>query len=415
MSNLCLRYFIFGIVASIVLMTTTSCQKNEETNTRKLDIQKTHVDQAVPEKIFDDATLKVWKDRLKNFEPEDKASESLIPGLLEIVQDQTLEWHIRKTAALALARLGEPAKEKTLPLLLRLSNHKENSKETQIWAGKAISKFGSEAASATPELRERLLRQEGALIVRLTFIDALSRIGTHHPLAIPTLIEVLQKSNGSGLENVALREASLLGLMSIGPAAAPATLALITALSDSHESVRSKAAMTLEKTGPLAASASAPLAEMIILEESLEARNNAAKALTSMGPNALPLIEQFLKDEDVLVRRSISKAVVENQNLLPKLQKTIAENLNDSDDEVRLNSTKALIADTTYQSKDVLLNAIVPLLESKSRSIRVQAIDLLVQLPIKNDQKIQKIDGLRDHPKREIRSAYKEALKRLNP
>ena len=387
-----------------------ACQN--ETGRNLPQANQINVVQTSKEKTYGGITLEQWKGRLKNFNPKDKANHKLIPALLELVKDDSLKWHTRQTAALALARMGEPAKE-AIPVLVELSDSKNNPEETQFWAGKAIAKFGTVAKKLTPTLKERLEKQEGSILVRLTYIDALSQIGTNHPQAIPTLIDILKSQKGTVKERRMLRNATLLGLMSLGPNASPATLTLIDTLSDSDTEMRNKAVMTLGQIGPAAQPAIPSIAELLIFEESIEVRKNAASTLISIGQAAGPTIKNLLNDEDVKIRRTLASAVSTNKFLFPEFSEAFEKLRTDPDDLVRLAAIQGLLQIKKNRTNPEFLDDFESLLTSQNRSVRIEAIKTVVKLPLKSEKILKKFDRLRDHTRPEVRSAYRELEKRL--
>ena len=362
------------------------------------------------EKLYHGKPLSVWKRRLKNFDPKDKANRTAVKGLLELIQDDSVPWYTRKMAALAMARMGEPAKE-ALPILIHLSENKSHSEEIQQWASKAIAQFGVVAVEYTPTLIARLHSEETPVIVRLICIDALSRIGNAHPKVLPALIATIKKKENSAL----VRAGAIEALIFLGSSAAPATPALIKALTDSNESIRSKSALAIAAIGPSAQSAIDILSEVMLFDDSSTVRKNASVALARIGLPAHPMLFRLMKDRDPKVRQLAVSAFSNIKQLDQSIQKKISLLLNDSNDSVQMTAIEILSAHLPNRNEQKkLVTLAISLLQSEERNVRKRTIVFVSQ---KNyvflKTLLPSINQTLNSPRPEVRSAGRELIKRI--
>jgi HEAT repeat protein len=224
-----------------------------------------------------------------------------IPALLEALKDEN--WWVHQAAMEALGEIGDPA----VPALMEaLKNKDEDMRYAAV--GWALVKIG---VPAIPALLEALKDENRN--VRYVAANALGMIGNRQ--AIPALIQAIKDKD--------VRQAAARALgMSGDPQAIPA---LMEALKNKDEDMRYAAAVAwaLGKIGdPQALPA---LLEALKAEE-WQVRAAAARALGKIGdPQALPALLEALKDRDENVRQSATEALGEigDPQALPVLLETL--------------------------------------------------------------------------------------------
>jgi HEAT repeat protein len=171
--------------------------------------------------------------------------------------------------------------------------------------------------------------------------NAIHRLASGGPGAVPVLIELLQDREGTSRADAEVRRVAAQALGHIGPQAHAAVPALTGALADPDPLVRLAAADTLGKIGPAAVDAVPALAELLKTDEPVlllkairklrgvnqaaipalvatlahadaEARENAAEALGEIGPaarEAAPALRALLEDPNEKVRTEAARAL----------------------------------------------------------------------------------------------------------
>jgi HEAT repeat protein len=256
-----------------------------------------------------------------------------IPALLEALKDEN--WWVHQAAMEALGEIGDPA----VPALMEaLKNKDEDMRYAAV--GWALVKIG---VPAIPALLEALKDENRN--VRYVAANALGMIGNRQ--AIPALIQAIKDKD--------VRQAAARALgMSGDPQAIPA---LMEALKNKDEDMRYAAAVAwaLGKIGdPQALPA---LLEALKAEE-WQVRAAAARALGEIGdPQALPALLEALKDRDENVRQSATEALGEigDPQALPVLLETLKAA---KDWQVRLAVAEALWKIGDPQALHTLLEAL---------------------------------------------------------
>jgi HEAT repeat protein len=157
---------------------------------------------------------------------------------------------------------------------------------------RSIGDFGSEAASALPELVAGL--QDRDVNVKVAAAWAISQVS-------PSTNEATIQALGQALSDADPRVRSLaaVALRHIGPKAAETVPLLIAALDDPVAFVRAPAADALGAIGPAARDAVGPLSKRLtVKDEQVFVLRSIAYALGNIGPDArsaLPALEQALK------------------------------------------------------------------------------------------------------------------------
>ncbi len=160
---------------------------------------------------------------------------------------------------------------------------------------RAIGSFGSDAASASPQLVAAL--SDPSPTVRAAAAAALAQVGSHNTAAAVTAL-------AGALSDPApeVRDLAAVALGSMGPKAAPAVPELAHALNDPVDYVRAPAADALGAIGPKASAAVGPLAIKLTTGDQGFVLTSVAYALGDIGPaakDALPALQQVLAQRRV--------------------------------------------------------------------------------------------------------------------
>jgi len=222
-----------------------------------------------------------------------KAAKGAIPALVQALQNKD----IRVTAAGALGQIGTPeaikAAEGAVPDLIQaLQDQDDSARRT---AAVALGKVGESAKDAVPALIQALQDEDSG--VRGNAAWALGEIGEGIPDAIkaavdavPALIQALQDQNGW------VRGNSASALVSIGTpdaikAANRAVPALIHALQDKETMVRASAAEALGQIGSVGA---VPALIQTLKDQEEDVRYYTAEALKKIGTSeALKAVKEY--------------------------------------------------------------------------------------------------------------------------
>ncbi|MDZ4689241.1 MAG: hypothetical protein SH850_29550, partial [Planctomycetaceae bacterium] len=164
------------------------------------------------EVVIAGATLAEWRERMSVIDPADPQSARWVPGLIAVVEAESVPWFTRRQAALTLGRMRATARD-AVPVLRRLLDDVGDDPETspQLWALKSLSLFGPVAKDAAPEAVRLLQSKTTPALSRLTAIDVLSQTGPAHPIVIPTLIAFAGDASEPTLRRTAIEALGLNG------------------------------------------------------------------------------------------------------------------------------------------------------------------------------------------------------------
>ncbi|MBD2041576.1 sister chromatid cohesion protein PDS5 [Microcoleus sp. FACHB-672] len=290
-------------------------------------------------------------------------TSTIIPPLVEALKDS--EPDIRRVAAEALGRMGEPAVPELIAAL------KGDSSSVRLVAAEALGQIGPDARLAVPALIDRL--EDGDWRVRSGAARALGKIGTEAKLEataiVPPLIQALKDSDpdvrrsaaealgriGSPVvpdlsralqdENVAVRTAAAEALGQIGADAKEAVPNLIEKLQDGDWRVRSSVARSLGRIGSeakLEAQSILPPLIATLKDKDPEVRRAAAEVLVKIGPEAVPGLITALTDEQPAVRTGVAWALGQMGSDAERAVPALISSLNDKNDAVRSAAAEAL-------------------------------------------------------------------------
>lgn len=273
-------------------------------------VTATDRDSQASERVYAGRTLDEWRERIGHLDLGGKADPGDVEGLRLIVTDRQAPWFTRRQAALTLGRMGASASS-VIPDLVRLLDESSEPVETStpLWSLKALALFGAEAHETTPRIVELIQDKSAPYLVRLTATEPLGRIGSAHPLAVATLIDVANETElgTNDSESLELRVAVIEALeLARVPDSLPA---LMIATEDSAERVRLAAVTTMGSLGSGALPAVELLASVIAFDESLLVREAAGRSLSRIGAESLPVLVQLTELNDVPTRRIAVEAI----------------------------------------------------------------------------------------------------------
>jgi len=230
-----------------------------------------------------------WGDRVQAADTLGGMGLDAVSALVEALGDEDVE--VRKTAAIALGRVGWNAAE-AVPSLVQMLGDEEA--EVRRAAALALGRIeaGGDVVSALV-----LALADGEEIVRLAAAQALGQLGPLAMEAAPALALVLEDEE----EDEEVRVAAANALGAIGPDAEEGVSALAEALKDESSPVREAAAWALGDIGPGATDAVPALIEVVESEaEEQRVREAAVRALGRVRPRAddvVSVLVRLLEDE----------------------------------------------------------------------------------------------------------------------
>lgn len=334
---------------------------------------------AAPEDIvIDGRTLVEWRALIQYLDLDAPSAAAAVPGLMQIVESESIPWFTRRQAALTLGRIGRPAAV-AVPLLLSLLDADEAEGElTRLWAAKSLALLGPVAAASSERLSEIALDPDESLPLRLTALEALSRIGADSPDVLPAFLVAVSPQIAASDEpsRLQLNIGAAEGLSLLRASAAPAIPHLLEALRSESSLLRLPATVTLGEIGPAAEIAIPTLADALVFDDAPEVADAAAKSLGKIGPAALPVLERLLDDADEEVRLRAVWGLTEQQQ---RGRELLWQALDDESEMIRVWSAAGLAADAKADAAavDVLLDS----LEAEDRQARIKAYRVLLARP----------------------------------
>ena len=371
-----------------------------------------------PPATYEGLTLDEWRERMKSLELDNPESRSAVPGMMAIVQDETLPWFTRRQAALTLGRLGSIGKDAVPMLAKLLKEPSDDDESTRIWIGKALALFGPEAATVTPTAIEILQDDRSRLGEKQVMIELLGRIGARHPQAIPALIQTLQTTPPT--EKNAARDVNTLralageSLATAGSDAVAAIPALTRTLYDENELVRRRAVEALGAIGPSAAVAMSSLLETLIFDESAAVRDSAEVSLSQLGPSAVEPVTRLLSDAEPAVRERAAGILARIGNPAKSSADELTERLRDDAAGVRMRAAEALWAIKRDAATQRLIPFLIDALAQDDRQLRIRAFRLLIEIGTANRRAVTSaLEASQDDPRTPVRQAVQKALRNL--
>ncbi len=369
------------------------------------------------EKLYDGQALDAWRERMKSLDLQSPEAAIAVPGLIAIVEDEAAPWFTRRQSALTLGRIGVPA-ARAVSLLERyaVAPVVEGDASPPLWAVKALALFGPVAARATPTLARLASDSSTDHSVRLMSIEALCRIGIAHPLALPTVITLLQsheprinishERTGAELDLVVACIESLELFRGSGDSSVPV---LLRYSEDRDERVRRAVAVTLGSIGPHANDAAARLAEMVVADRSLDVRDVAAVALGRVG--GTDRLTRILMHREPETRERAAIGLGHAPSPDPATNEALATARADESPLVRIAALEA--TQRLRPNPQLTAPAAAKEIAAPNRSVRLRAIRFLAQLGSKAAPAIPELEQLRQHPDMQVRQSAEKLLEAL--
>ena len=359
-------------------------------------------------------SLDEWREVMKSLDFQSPAASAEVPGLIELVEDETVPWFTRRQAALTLGRIGQPAAQ-AVPLLERYATGPVGDRETSppLWAVKALALFGSVAAPATPTLARLVGDPLTDPAVRLMSTEALGRIGSAHPLALATIVELL-RSHAPLLEPGRMRAGAELDLIAAaieclelfrGDAASSVPV-LLRFSEDRADRIRRAVAVTLGAIGPRASDAASRLAMMAVADPSLDVRDVAAVSLGKVG--GAEWLAKMLGHSDTETRERGATGLGHAPPTDPQVSGALSLARSDDSPRVRI----AAIEATEHWHSDPALTAPAAAREiiGVDRSVRLRAIRFLTKLGPLASPALPILAPLRNDPDPQVRQSAEKLI-----
>ncbi len=366
------------------------------------------------EKLYGGETLDTWREVIKSLDLESPEAAVAVPGLIAIMQDETAPWFTRRQAALTLGRIGGPA-ARAVPILERYAVFPaiDGDDSTPLWAVKALALFGPVAAPTTPTLARLANDAHTDHTVRLMSIEALCRIGIAHPLALPTVIALLQsyeprvaldrERTGAELDLVVGCIECLELFRGSGVGSVPV---LLRFSEDREERVRRAVAVTLGAIGPRASDAAPRLAEMVVADRSLDVRDVAAASLGRVG--GTDWLTRILDHPEPETRERAATGLGYAPIIDPATHATLVKALTDESPRVRIAAIES--TQRLRPAPQVTAPAAAKEIAAPDRQVRRRAILLLTQLGPLAAPAIPVLEQLRNHPEPQVRLSAQKLL-----
>jgi HEAT repeat protein len=290
-----------------------------------------------------------------------KVGPTSVPALSRVLYNDN--FLVRQRAAVILAGFGPEARP-AAPALVDLLQ--DNQFEVQTAAENALIKIGDPVVPVIADALRKNDPQGRKLLV--TFLGKLG------PAAAPVLVQVLRKDENP---YVRVSAASVLaGFHPVDPSLVPA---LVEALKDPNDGVRTSA---IDALGQLASDAKAAIGPLIVSAHRDSEALNAQKsrqALDAIGPgskDSLPGLIQGMKDSDAGIRKAIVVALGDANMPTDEALTLLNVALNDSDELVQAQAIEVtgLLSRKDPKAIPVLRRA---LSDNNSAQIRSAAIKAL--------------------------------------
>lgn len=371
----------------------------------------------VPSRRFAGLTVPEWHDRLKDVDPKSPSASALVPPLAELIADDSLRGVDREPFAVYLARMGAPARP-VVPLLATFVANRDPSTSDYLWASRALALLGEPAKEATPVLIDLLFDESIPAGYRQSPVEALARIGPAHPDAIPALLRLLQyraSTRTSPGDAATMRRLAAEAIFLIGPdaeIAAPLLIRMVRSPTES-EAVRRSAIVALGALKSRGGIAVTVLAEELARGGSPALRDAAAQSLVSVGPDAVPVLSQFLEHQDWQVRWRVSYYLRESssrQTTLP-LRPQLFALLKDDRPLVNIAATESCWQ--LYGSSPELVENAIELLAAKDRQVRIRAKRLLLTSGPLEEAQLNHLHELLDRSAPHATASIRATLRQL--
>jgi HEAT repeat protein len=343
------------------------------------------------------------------------AAQPAVPALVDLLHDPNPDVAERALTALASSEIHVDAA--VLPALidnLRREQFVINGTDIDIWRRQQfvkytawiIARMGPSALQAVPFLVKLQLSgyKAGGGEVAL----ALGRIGE---AAVPPLSAELTRSYPKGYSTIGA-ESAIAALQEIGPPAVPA---LAQALAHAHRVVRSKAAHALGRLGPDAAPA-VPSLVALLRDEDQWVRYHTAQTLGLIGPEgqaaASALGDTLRTDKDSSVRREAARALGSiGPAAVPVLIAALQQQTQDGTESTSVIRALGRIGPGAAGAVPLLIDRL-----DRPDSTNVEKYQIaraLGHIGRPAAPAAPHLEALRDHESRQVRNAARDALDRI--
>ena len=335
---------------------------------------------------YDGLTLDQWKERLKTLGPGVPDADEAVPGLRTIAEDRLVEAEFRNQVTMMLGRLGKPGLAALPTLEKLLQEPPADGAVPAVWSAKAIALLGPPAKDSVPVLIEVLEAPGTPVEAQMACLEALARIGGHHPGAIPAVVRTLKRAAGNEEQPAdrTLLMAAIDAFVLIGPGASIAVPELTRLLDQPQELIRLKVVESLGAIGASASPAANTLAEMLIFDDSDAVRNAAAVTLAAIGPEGRELLLHLAADEEAGVRQRAVEALSSVSPRDAELEKVLEQALSDEAAEVRLAAAVGLKSES--KRRDEVLRVLTRLIAEPNRSVKLSAANQLSSMQPDDDE-----------------------------
>ncbi len=368
-------------------------------------------------KRYEGKTLEEWRQAVKDLSPSNPESRAAVPGLIAILQDQSVPWFTRRQMGMTLGRMGKRA-QKAVPVLIGILDEPGTKDHSpRVWAGKSLSIFGPAAGEATPQLAAILKNAELPLAERQVALEALGLIGGCLPAGDSRCGRNAKssrraESSENQADRDALREVAAEVLAGVGKDAAIAVPVLLRCLNDAREPMRRKTVQALGRIGPASQLAIPALVATMAFDDSPAVRDAVETALAGIGPPVVSALVHLLEDKEAELRqRAVRSLGLMKTTARPAVGK-LREVLKDEDPHVRFVAAESLWQITSRADDSLLI--FVETLKSPERELRMQAFRALTEelgpaaIPAR-----EALLPLLKHPDSAVRQAAKKALDRI--
>ena len=404
----------------------------EKTDEKKSSVEKKPVPKKpvklpLDQRLYGGFKHKDWPSRISNLAPDSSTAIEAVPGMLALVADEEVPANTRQQAAFKLGHIGAPA-VKAVPIFVSLlqkhaSSEKPDDNLICMWSIRSLSFLGPVAKAATPELAKIVTDSTKPIPMRGGCMEALGKIGAADAKAVSTISKMLtfrfDRNIGRTNENL-LRGYAIDSVALVGPSAAPFAMRSLIKLSrHRNDDIRRKSAYALGSMKQQGRDAVAPLADLLIDDDSPAVRDAAADGLASLGELALPFLVKKLTAEEPADRAraasSLGKMKLLNKSATDALTKMALDPLDnaldDDDGWVRINAIESLWIITG--KPDAVVFALVEELKNPNRRIRFKAYQLFQKIGAEAKSAIGPLKKLLTHEQGFVRSAAAKALRTI--
>lgn len=362
--------------------------------------------------------LDQWREVMKGLVPDSPEAALEIPGLVELVRNDSIPWFTRRQAALTLGRIGQPAAQ-VVPILEQYATLPcdNGDASTPLWAVKSLALFGPEAAPATATLARLVHDPQSDQSVRLMSIEALCRIGSAHPLALESIIEYLRAhppslvSGQARSANELDRQAACIECLQLFQGEGDSTVPILLRFCEDREDrIRRSVAVTFGTIGPRATEAAERLAIMALADPSLDVRDVAAVSLGKVGGTAW--LARLLAQDDDATRERAAAGLRYASMTETAANELLATALTDPAGQVRMTAIESI--ESRRSSPAVTAPAAAKELISDDRQVRVRAARFLNKLGSKAKPATSQLKELSNGTDQQARQAATRLLEMLS-